>query len=181
MRNAFLAMLFLLCGACARFENPIVAESGPALDQALVGRWFAEGPDGRFEMEIVRDGNEGRIVATSTEKGEAPKSEELRLITARLERQTFASVTGTGPEGNWTLLRYELVTPDRLVIYLDDDGAWDDAVRNKLIPGDADEAGKVRNSRVTASSEELRVFILGYGSVIFGDQPNGEFRRLPSN
>ena len=183
MRNALLALLFLLCGACARFENPIEAESGAALDPALIGRWFAEGPDGRFEMEIVRNGNEGRIVATSTEKGEAPILEELRLITARLERQTFASVTGSGSGagGNWTLLRYELATPDRLVIFLDDGRAWDDAVRNKQIPGVADEAGRVRNSRVTASSEELRVFILGYGSVIFGDQPNGEFKRLPAN
>ena len=50
MRNAFLGLLFLLCGACARFENPIVAESGPALDQALIGRWFAEGPDGRVRV-----------------------------------------------------------------------------------------------------------------------------------
>jgi len=181
MRNAFLALLFLLCGACARFENPIVAESGPALDQALIGRWFSENADGKFEMEIVRNGNEGRVVATSTKKGEAPESEELRLLTARLERQTFASVTDIGPDHNWMLFRYELVTPDRLVVYQDNDRFWSDAVRDKLITGDDNANGRVRNSRVTASSEELRVFILGYGSVIFGDQPSGEFKRLPAD
>ena len=78
-----------------------MAESGPALDQALIGRWFAEGPDGRFEMEIVRAGNEGRIVATTTEKGEAPESEELRLSprdsNGRLSRASRARApTATG-------------------------------------------------------------------------------------
>lgn len=181
MRNVFPALLFLLCAACARFEHPIVAESGPQLDEALIGRWFAESPDGKFEMEIVRNGNEGRVVTTSTNQGEAPQSDKFRLITARLERQTFASVTGLVPGDNWTLLRYELVTPDRLVVYQDNDRFWDDAVRNKLIPGDADSAGKLRNSSVTASSEELRVFVLGYGSVIFDDQPSAEFKRLPAD
>ena len=181
LRNALLALAVLLCGACARFENPIVAEDGPTLDEALVGRWFTENPDGKFEMEIVRNGNEGRIVATGTEVGEAPKSEELRLVTARLERLSFASVTDVTPDHNWTLIRYELVTPDRLIVFQDNDRFWSDAVKNKLIAGDDDHSGKVQNLRVTASSGELRVIILGYGSVIFEDQPSAEFRRVPAN
>jgi len=181
MRNAFLPLLFLLCGACARFENPIVAKDGPALDEALIGRWSVESPEGKFEMEIVRNGDEGRVVTFGTKEGEAPETDEFRLITARLERHTFASVSDVIPGHNWTLFRYELVTPDRLEIYQDNNKFWSDAVKDKLIPGDDNDGGRVMNSRVTASSEELRAFILGYGSVIFDDQPGAEFRRVSAN
>ena len=180
-RNASLAALFLLCAACARFENPIVAESGPRFDDGLAGHWFAEAEDGRFEMVIVRNGDEGRIVTTETQAGKEPESDELRLITAHLEQQAFASVAGLKEGSNWILFRYELVPPDRLIIYQDNEQFWDDAVRNQLIPGDADATGKERNSKVTASSEQLRDFVLGYGSVIFKDQPAAELRRASPN
>ena len=180
-RNALLAALFLLCAACARFENPVVAESGPRFDEGLAGHWFAGNEDGKFEMVIARSGEEGRIVTTETESGKEPESDELRLVTARLEQQTFASVAELKEDSNWILFRYELVPPDRLIVYQDDDTFWDDAVRNRLIPGDADAAARERNSKVTASSEELREFVRGYGSVIFKDEPGAELRRLSSN
>ena len=177
IKSAVLAVLFLVCAACARFENPIATADGPRFDDALAGHWVAESEDGTFEMNITRNGSEGRILTTETEAGEAPETDELRLVTARLEQQTFASVSGYESGSNWTLFRYELVAPDRLVIYLDDGKFWDEAVRNKLVPGKTDEAGKERSSTVTASSEQLSAFVLGYGSVIFKDQAGAEFRR----
>src|SRR4030095_9586281 len=138
LSNAVLALLFLVCGACARFENPIVAKDGPQFDEALLGQWFGEGEDGTFEMDITRNGSEGRILFTGTKEGEPPESGEMRLITARLEQHTFGSVAALKEGSNWFLFRYELVPPDRLVIYHDNDKFWDEAVRNKLVSGDAD-------------------------------------------
>ena len=180
INRGVLAVLFLACGACARFENPLVAEEGPQFDEGLAGHWYAESPDGRFEMLIERKGDEGRILATEIETGKEPTTDELNLITARIGQQTFASVASVDENSNWVLFRYELATPDRLILYQDEDRVWSDAMRDKLIPG-SDQTGKVRNSTVTASSEELRAFVLGYGSVIFRDQPAAELRRLPAN
>ncbi len=180
IKHGILAVLFLMCGACARFENPLVAEEGPQFDEALTGHWYAESDDGKFEMVIRRHGGEGRVLATEIETGKEPSTDELRLITARIGQQTFASVAGVDANSNWVLFRYELATPDRLILYQDEDRVWSDAMRDKLIPG-SDQPGKASNSTVTASSEELRVFVLGYGSVIFKDQPAAELRRLPVN
>ena len=180
-RSALLTVLLLMCAGCARFANPIVSESGPRFDDGLAGYWFAENEDGKFEMVIVRNGDEGRIVTTETQTGKEPESDKFRLVTARLEQQTFASIASLREDANWILFRYELVPPDRLIVYQDDDNFWDEAVRNRLIPGDADAAGKERNSKVTASREEMRDFVVGYGSVIFKDVPAAELRRLPSN
>jgi hypothetical protein len=178
MHRNLLYLALLAPTACARFENPIVAEDGPRFDEALAGHWFAEGEEGKFEMVIEREGAQGRIVTTETKAGKDPESDQLRLITARLGQQNFASVAGLKQDSNWMLFRYELVPPGRLIVYQDNDGFWDDAVRNGLVPGDSAADGKVRNSTVTASSEELRAFVQGYGSVIFKDQPAVEFTRF---
>jgi len=175
--RAVLAVLFLLCSACARFENPLVAEEGPQFDEGLTGHWYAENADGRFEMLIERNGDEGRVLATEIETGKEPSTDELRLITARIGQQTFASVSGVDGDSNWVLFRFELATPDRLILYQDEDRVWSDAMRDKLIPG-SDQTDKIRNSTVPASSQELRAFVLGYGSVIFKDPPAAEFTRL---
>lgn len=181
VKHILLAALLLACSACARFENPIVAEEGPRFDDRLAGLWHAEGKDGTVDMEIRRAGEEGLVVMSTTEAGQEPKSEDFRLVTARLERQTFASVTDPAKkEANWVLFRYDVVSPDLLILYVDKGAAWDDAVKNKLLPGKADESG-TEGSKVTASSQQLREFVLGYGSVVFDDQPAVEFRRVPAD
>ena len=180
-RNVLLAALVLACSACARCENPIVAGEGSKFDDRLAGYWQMENDEGKFDMEIRREGDEGYIVATGTKLGEEPETDEMRLVTARLERQTFASVADFEEGANWTLFRYELPSPDLLVLYLDNEHAWDNAVKNRLLPGKPDESGREHSSTVTASSEQLRDFVLGYGSVIFSDQPSAEFRRVQAD
>ena len=176
--KTLLAALLLLCAACARFENPILAESGPRFDEGLAGEWFAEAGDGGFELVIERNGGEGRLVTIETQGDKEPESDEFRIITARLDQQTFASVANLKEGSNWMLFRYELVPPDRLIIYPNDNTVLDAAVRDKLLPGKSDAYGSERDSTVTASSEELRAFVQGYGSVIFKDETAAEFRRL---
>jgi len=177
MKQVCLALLCLLCAACARFENPIVEENGPRFDDALAGRWLFETEEGRFEMDIRRADGEGLVVMTSTTRGEPPQVDQARLVTARLERQTFLSVAGVTADTHWLLFRYELATPDRLVIYQDNDEFWDDAVKNKLVASKSGGDPKIRNSTITASADELRAFVLGYGGVIFKDEPLATFTR----
>jgi hypothetical protein len=148
------------------------------MDAALVGHWSSAQERGSAELEVTGQGEEGHVRITLTESGKSPETDEARLITARLERQTFASLWG-GEDGQqtWTLVRYELHPPDRLSIYLHNNRFWKDAIRNKLVAGEIDTRGMIEGVRVKASSEELRKLILGYGGVIFEDNAVLEFTR----
>ena len=57
----------VLMTGCARFANPAVAESGPAFDPALEGRWIlrSDTESARVEIQIRRKGAEGEITARS--------------------------------------------------------------------------------------------------------------------
>ena len=123
MRNVCLALLFLLCAACARFENPIVAEDGPALDEALIGHWLFENPDGTFEMEISRHGKEGHVAHHRHRGGQGARDGKVppghRETGAPGIRR--ASLAERMRPNRWLLFRYELNTPDRADHYQDDD------------------------------------------------------------
>jgi hypothetical protein len=98
----------LLC-ACTKFEHPLIAENGPALDESLIGQWQDTAERGRVELTITRQDGEGHVVLMVTEPGKSAETSAGRLVTARLERQTFASIRGGGPgRESWTLVRYEL-------------------------------------------------------------------------
>ena len=177
MKHVCLALLCLFCAACTTFENPIVADGGPALDEALIGHWTAAKDDARVDIVITRDGAEGRLAFTGIEPGKEPETGDLRLVTARIERHDFGSVQelGTG-NMSWRFFRYELTAPGRLTIYSDSGNFWVDAVDNKQVTGKV-EGTNVRSVVVTASSDELRAIVQGYGAVIFSDEPLVEFRK----
>lgn len=179
---AVLAAALLACTGCTHFENPIVGDSGPRLDPALVGQWSCVEERGSAQIEITPAGDEGHLRITVTEPGKPAESVQGRLITARVEQQTFASLWGDHEsEETWTLVRYDLHSPDRLSIYMDNNRFWGDAIRNKLVPGEFRTSGMIQSARVTASSDELRKIIQGYGGVIFDDTavPCEFVRRTP--
>lgn len=176
---AVLAAATLACTACTKFENPVIAETGPELDPALIGHWSCSEERGSVSIDIRLDGDAGHLSLVSVEKGKDPENEEARLVTARLERMTFASV-GSGEAGKeeWNLVRYELRGPGKLTIYLDNGRFWTNAVRDKLVSGEFRKSSSGATSTVvTASSEEMRKVVLGYGSVIFEDTAACEFTR----
>ena len=115
---------------------------------------------------------------TAAETGKPAETSEGRLLTARVGQQTFASLWG-GKEGqeSWALVRYELHPPGRLSIYLDNQRFWKDAIRNKIVAGEIGTPGMIESVRVTASSDDLRRIIEGYGGVIFDDTTEIEFTR----
>jgi len=177
MKHVCLVLLCLLCAACTNFQNPVIGENGPALDEALVGHWTAVNDESRYEIEITRNGTEGKAVITTIEPGKDTETAVTRLITARIERHDFGSLGGTGDQDkSWSLFRYELPAPGRLAIYLDDGTYWSKAIRDKLVSG-TNECGKICNTVVTASSEELRAVVQGYGPVIFKAEPVIELTR----
>ena len=177
MKRVCLVLLCLLCAACTNFENPIIGEKGPALDDSLVGRWSAEKDRGRLEVVITRNGIEGKVENTSTERGKEPETETLRLITARIERHDFGSLGIRDEQGkDWRFFRYELQAPGRLTIYLDDEDFWSRAIKDKQVSSTT-ECATVCKTVVTASSEELRALVQGYGPVIFSEEPVIELTR----
>lgn len=138
-----------------------------------------------MSLDIAREGDAGRATVVSRENGQEPKTDNGRLVTARIDRYTYASIS-TREDGKdyWTLVRYELPDPNRLTIYLDNGKFWTDAVNNNVVSGriEKSKSGMIANSTiVTASSDEMYKVVLGYGSVIFDDVPIAcEFTRDPA-
>ena len=177
MIRAVLTLLVLSCIGCTSFQNPIVGKHGPRFDAALTGRWVAVASEGTIEIDIRPVGREGLVIADATQAGEAPEHTELRLITAKLERITYGSVQEHGkPKDSWNLFQYEIVG-DRLVIRSDNSKFWSDAIRDKLVTGTIEKKDWTQSVTVTASEQELRAVVLGYGSVIFNSEPLLEFQR----
>jgi len=173
-------LAFALCSACTRFDNPIVGEAGPALDSAVVGSWEFKNDKGTMRADIVNVDGAGRLVTTMLERGKPPEIDEYRFITATLEQMKFASIRSLGhPDASWLLFRYELPSPDVLVVYGDDPGFWRESVNNRQIAGSVEQKDRLSVTTVTASESELRAFVLGYGSVIFNDDEPKELRRVP--
>jgi len=188
VRPLALLAIVLACAGCSApsFEHPVTAETGPALDPALVGEWRAEADDGLVELLIEPEANAGSMrLAISDEAGDRKtKVSYLTLVTARLERLTYFSVRAhEGADENdlpdgWFYARYEVPAPDTLVVHLADVDAWQTAVNDGRVAGSTTTAAGDRKLTVTASDDELRKFVLGYGSVMFPDAQPLEFHRV---
>ena len=182
MRCMLALLLVVVVGGCTRLEHPIVAAEGPTLDPALVGDWEYSNEQGSMHLAIRADGGAGALVVTTNETGEKTKVEHYRLVTAQLEQRSYASVQSTDPENAaaeaWFYLPYELPTRDLLIVRSASDDAWADAVRNGTVAGVIEKTSTGTRITVTAHDAELREFVLGYGSVIFGDEVLAEFRRV---
>lgn len=172
-----------LCAGCTHFDNPIVAESGPALDPALIGRWFASKDGDTMQLDIKAEGHEGLLVTTTVEKGRQPTIEDLRLITAQLDRLMFASAKSRQDDAaTWMFCTYRMPSADLLVVNADGAQFWEHAVADKMIAGTIEQKpNTVTRVTVTAAEPELREFVRGYSSVIFSADSPIEFRRVPAD
>ena len=175
-RGAFvllIGVLALLTG-CARFTNPAVDEGGPALDAGLLGQWKLQTKDGTVEVDIRRNGADGLVTMRSHESGD-PKTEQARLVTARLGQINLVSAqTLEGADrGSWSIFRYNL-DGDRLVITPGDDAYWKRAVEEGRIEGKVEKRQLAPLITITASEAQLRALLLGYGNVIFVEDPTPE-------
>jgi hypothetical protein len=172
---ALLLALPVVLTGCARFANPAVAESGPAFDRALEGRWELRNEDESAELEIRREGAAGLITVRSEESGQA-KVERAPMVTARLGQLNLVSFQSQAPadRGYWSIFRYD-IEGDRLVITPGDDAYWRIAVEDGRLEGEVEQGTLTTSVTVTASEAQLRAVILGYGAVIFADDPTPEF------
>jgi hypothetical protein len=182
MRCMLALLLVAVVSGCTRLEHPIVAAEGPALDPALVGDWELTNEKGSMRLAISSDGNAGALVMTTVEGDEDPKVERFRLITAQLERRSYASVQSIDPDddskGAWFYCIYETPTRDLLLVRNSSSDAWADAVTNGMVSGRIETNSSGKQVIVTASDAELRTFVLGYDRVLFSDEELGEFRRV---
>jgi hypothetical protein len=101
------------------------------------------------------------------------------LITARLGSRSYLSVQPLvdNEEKAWMLYAYELAGPDRLLVRNAKLDFWKRAVRDKIVGGEITKSAGSESVRVTASGEELRKVVLGYGAVLFEDEVAIEFHR----
>ena len=168
-----LGVLALLTG-CARFTNPAVNESGPALDAGLVGQWELRSKDGTVEVDIRRNGADGLITIRSDESG-TTKTERARLVTARIGQINLVSAqTLEGADrGSWSIFRYDL-DGDRLVVTPGDDAYWQKTVEDGRLDGRVEKKQLAMFITITASEAQLRTVLLGYGNVIFATDPTPE-------
>ena len=100
MKYVCLVLLCLLCVACTKFENPIVGEKGPALDEALIGHWSAEKDDSRFEVVITRNGDEGKLEFKATEPGKQDQKGPAGGMPPSLVGAHFTCVPATQSKRN---------------------------------------------------------------------------------
>lgn len=180
MLRSFFIFVTLVLSACTSFRNPIVAEGGPTLDPALVGRWVAENDDGEcMEIEIRATGGIGLVILDSSSATENFTSEQSNFIAVRVGQRDFASLQPRedNEEGRWLLYAYELAAPDRLVVRHADEGFWKRAVRDKIVTGTVENGTHGEYVDVTASAEEMRAVVLGYATVLFKDEIALELHR----
>ena len=179
----------LLCVGCSQgythFDHPIVDERGYRVDPSLVGRWAVElEPEAGDEAERIPDVSispDGEVTFEMPpgEPGKDLKLERLRLVTARIGNDTFASLqTGESGHDTWAYFRYWMPEPGVVSYASDSTRFWKDAVRNKMVSGVIETTSTGEGTTVTASEAELRAFVLGYGRVIFADEELGRLRRL---
>jgi len=167
----------LLLGGCTRFEHPVISESAPALDEALIGHWRGDNGEYRVELEVARNGAEGKVRLTLVEGRKQPETGELRLITGRTDARTFGQVLKVDDlVPYWRVFRYQLDTPDRVTLYLDNLKFWTEAVKNRELAGNMERA-ELGSAHISASTEEVSAFVQKYGAVIFDEEPLFELTR----
>ena len=182
MKYVCLTLLALSCSACSRlFENPIVADGGPTLDPALVGHWEAENDEvSGWNSTIRREGEAGIAICESLDRDRKSETAEMNIITARLEQRSLrqpAAAREQRGRASWELYATSSYPPDRVLVRYADIEFWKRAVRDKIVTGSIERTNYGESVTVTASSEEMRAVVLGYGAVLFKDEVAFELRR----
>ena len=164
-----------LLGGCAQFQNPAVAESGPAFDTALAGHWVLNSKEGEIHVEIRSRGAGGVVIARELAKTGESKVEEAQLLTARLGQINLMSLRSESEnDAHWSIFRYDF-DRGRLVVTQGSDEYWKKAVEDGRLEGRVEKGRLSTTITVTASEAQLRSVILDYGSVIFVPDPTPEF------
>jgi hypothetical protein len=178
MIRALVVATMLACCGCTNFAHPIVAEGGRTLDAALIGTWQATDGDERIEIEVRREGADGRAVLRHEKAGRDVETSEWRVITARLEQFDYASAYLLGEQNvHWMLMTYQ-VRGERLTVRLDANEFWRRAVEEQIVPGGVEPHEFGSRVSVTASEAQMRAAVRGYGALIFSEQPDFELTRV---
>lgn len=176
-RRIALLVTVLLLGGCTRFEHPVIAENAPALDEALIGHWRGDNGEYRVDLDVARDGAEGKVMLRLVEGRKEPEIGELRLITGRTDGRTFGQVLKADDlVPYWRVFRYQFDTPDRVTLYIDNLKFWTEAIKNGELAGNLERA-RMGSAHVSAPTGEVAAFVQKYGAAIFDEEPLFELTR----
>lgn len=156
-----LALTFLLLGGClVVFREPLPANEHPPL--ALIGEWSRSNEWGeQMFLDISRSGEhsfKARLMAGSPDNLEGAEEYEFTVnhsgqrwyFTSRLPKRFGESFAVGG---------FEITSRNELVLYSLDNELVLDEIKAKRLPGQAVEVAEEESALVTASAEQVLVFL----------------------
>jgi hypothetical protein len=166
-----IAVFGLALAGCTVSEVPITGKKLET-DQRLLGAWQAMLNE-KMQTVIVTRGDDGALVAAPPfEEGVDPQSERLLLITARVGKHWYLSITAPDePPGKagYMLFRYEFRDRNRVVLFAANFDSLQAAIERKQIAGERVPDRHMESMMLKSNADELRAFIANHGPDIFNE------------
>jgi hypothetical protein len=183
---AVFLMAILGLAGCASSEVPITSATPQKPDARLIGMWRADAfndAEGEVELFKVSRLSDGRLVLEDGARKGPPEAEEmLAVITAEISGSHFASIGALDakePRTHYFLVRYEVVSKDRLQLYIATMERLEQAVRNGWIDGKRQPDRHLETFPLKADAKGLREFIVRHGREVFSE-PGIVLERVPA-
>lgn len=174
-RQALILAVIMLAG-CASSEVPITAATPQEPDPRLVGLWRGDAfddADGEVELfQIIKISDGSLTLREGPADDPAEREEILAVTTAEIAGAHYASIGAfdpADPRTNYLLVRYELVTEDRLQVYFASIEHLEAASRKGWIDGARQADRHFETYQLKAGARRLRKFIAAHGREVFAD------------
>ena len=172
--RGILALIAVALAGCASSPIPITASTPQPPDDRLVGLWqgdvAADADDEIERFRITRLTGDKLALEDGGPQAARGPDHTLEVVTAEISGSHYASI-GSLDAGSthYLLLRYELVSEDRLQIYLAGGERFDDAVRRGWVSGRKQPDRHFETFALEADERQLRQFIADHGREVFAD------------
>lgn len=171
---------------CASSEVPITSATPQKPDAQLIGMWRADAfddADGEVELFKISRLADGRLVLEDGARKGPPEAEEmLAVITAEIGGSRYASIGALDakePRTHYFLVRYEVVSKDRLQLYIATFEKLEQAARDGWIEGKRQPDRHMETFSLKADTRGLREFIFRHGREVFAE-PGIVLERAPA-
>ncbi len=121
---------------------------------------------------VTRRADGALAVEPPPEEGVDQEKERMRLITARVGKHWYLSVSDAGESesGGYLLVRYEFRGPKRVVLFAANPELLLAAIARKQVAGEKVPDRHMESIKLTSDAAALRAFIAGHGAEVF-EQP----------
>lgn len=169
-----LAVVYL--AGCASSEVPITAAAPQEPDARLIGTWRADAfNDAEDEIELFKISRlpDGKLALEDGARKGPPEAEEmLDVITAEISGLHYASIGALDATDQWShylLVRYEVLSKDRIQLYIATMERLEDSVRSGWIKGKRMPDRHFETFSLMADAGRLRQFIVKHGREVFAE------------